>query len=329
MQRREFISLLGGAAVAWPRATAALDNRKLYRIGYLGAEAAYRGRHGLVSEMEKLGYVEGKDFIIEWRFADLKHERLLGLALELVELNVDVIVAATGRAVKEAQHATRDIPIVMAVNDDPVRMGLVTSLARPGGNTTGLSAANNETLPKQLELLNFVVPNLSRIGYLVNPISADPENPYLSNIPLSLDAAAQALKLTIQRAVVLDPSDLERAFVAMENGHVQAAVIAGGPLLNPLQRRVAELALAYKLRSIAQRREYAEVGLLMSYGESRSEFWRRTAYFVDKILKGAEPAHLPVELPTRFNLVINLRSAKTLGITIPAQLLTTADDLLE
>jgi putative tryptophan/tyrosine transport system substrate-binding protein len=217
--------------------------------------------------MEKLGYVEGKDFIIEWRFADLKHERLLGLALELVELNVDVIVAATGRAVKEAQHATRDIPIVMAVNDDPVRMGLVTSLARPGGNTTGLSAANNETLPKQLELLNFVVPNLSRIGYLVNPISADPENPYLSNIPLSLDAAAQALKLTIQRAVVLDPSDLERAFVAMENGHVQAAVIAGGPLLNPLQRRVAELALAYKLRSIAQRREYAEVGLLMSYGE--------------------------------------------------------------
>ncbi len=330
MRRRKFLGLVRGVAVVLPHVTRAQPVRRHFRIGYLAAEV---GRAVLNSyfaqEMEKLGYVEGIDFSIEWRFADWNYDRLPALALELSNLRVDVIVATTNLAVRAAQSASREIPIVMAVSNDPVRMGLVDSLARPGGNTTGLSSANDEAAAKQLHLLTSMVPNLARVGHLINAARPETVNPYLSKTPTYLQVAAQRIGIAIQRIGVANPNDFENTFSKMSNEHMQAFILDSNYLFNAETLRIAKLALTWKLPSISQRRGYAEAGGLMSYGESAREFVRRTAYFVDKILKGARPADLPVELPTRFELVINRKTANLLELTIPTQLLTIADGILE
>jgi putative tryptophan/tyrosine transport system substrate-binding protein len=274
--------------------------------------------------MKDLGYVEGNDFVIEWRSADWKFERLRELAVELVKLKVDVIVATTRGAVEAAQQATTTIPIVMTVSHDPVGMGLVSSLARPGGNTTGVSSANDETLVKQLDLLNLIIPNLSRVGFMVNQTSLQQQDPY--NL---LSRAAQKFSIALQRVDVIVPADIETAFVTMNEERVQVLILNSSPLFNNWQNKIAELAFRYKLPSITQRREYAVAGGLLSYGESGLQFYRRAAYFVDKILKGAKPGDLPVELPTKFELVINLKTAKALGLTVPPLLLSIADEVIE
>jgi putative tryptophan/tyrosine transport system substrate-binding protein len=327
--RRDFIMFLSGAAVAWPLAARGQkSSRRLYRIGILSGASVSESKL-FPAEMKKLGYIEGQDYVAERRFASFKYDRLPALALELVQLNVDVIVATTRPAVQAAQQATATIPIVMYVSADPVGMGLVASLARPGANTTGLSAANDETYPKQLELLNSAVPNLSRIAFLINPTDGSLQSQYISKIPNTLQDAAAKLGITMQRIDALNPADIETAFAAMKQERAQAVMMNSAPLLNALRSRVSKLAVTHKLPSISQSREYAQVGGLMSYGEGEAEIARRIAYFVDKILKGAKPADLPVELPTRFNLAINLRTAKALGLTIPPSLLVAATDVIE
>jgi putative ABC transport system substrate-binding protein len=307
--------------------------RSAFRIGYLAAERSSTSpnsrRFHLVQEMARLGYVDGKNLTVEWRFADWQFERLPDLARDLVRLKVDVIVATTQLAVRAAQNASSHIPIVMAVSTDPVRMGLVNSLARPGGNTTGISSANDETVVKQLELLRSMVPSLSRVAYLINAAPTAPPNPYLARTPSHLDVAAQKLGIDVQRVTAQEPVAINSAFDKMTTTHVNALIVASNYLFNAQRMKVARLALDHKLPSISQRAEYAAAGGLMSYGESASEFGRRTAYFVDKILKGAKPADLPVELPVRFQLVINQKTAYALQLSIPTQLQTIADEIIE
>jgi putative ABC transport system substrate-binding protein len=337
LKRRDFIKFIAGSAActatAVPHLTPAQQAKKVYRVGYLAGErrpsTILTGEHAFFQAMKEIGYLEGRDFVVEWRFAEWKYEELSDLALELVQSKVDVIVATTQIAVEAAQDATTTIPIVMAVSVDPVQLGLVASLARPGHNTTGLSSMNDDIYSRQLELLRSFVPTLLRIGLLQNPARLGPTNPYLHNIPKKLYLAAQKLGVTIDQELVKYPDDLPKAFSSLYQRRIQALMMTSTPLLNTERANIAKFALDYGLPSITQRRDYPVAGGLMSYGESWWEFNRRAAYYVDKILKGAKPADLPVEQPTRFQLVINLKAAKALGLTIPAHLLTTADELLE
>jgi putative tryptophan/tyrosine transport system substrate-binding protein len=333
LKRRDFIKFIAGSAAGAATAVAnpapAQQPNKIYRIGYLAGNSISTGQQFFLQAMKEFGYLEGRDFVVEWRFAEWKYENLSDLALELVQSKVDVIVAVTGPAVVAAQDATTTVPIVMAVSVDPVQLGLVASLARPGHNTTGLSSMNDDIYSRQLELLHSLLPTLSRVGLLQNSTKLGPDNPYLHNIPKKLSLAAQKLGITIDQELVKYPDDLPKAFSSLYQRRIQALTMTSTPLLNTERVNIAKLALDYGLPSITQRREYAVAGGLMSYGESGWEFYRRAAYYVDKILKGAKPGDLPVEQPTRFQLVINLRVAKALGLTIPAHLLVTADELLE
>jgi putative ABC transport system substrate-binding protein len=337
LKRRDFIRLIAGsaagAATAIPHPAPAQQAKKVYRIGYLAGEARPNsistGEHAFLQAMKAFGYLEGRDFVVEWRFAEWKYENLSDLALELVQSKIDVIVATTRIAVEAAQDATTTIPIVMAVSVDPAQMGLVASLARPGHNTTGLSSMNDDTYSRQLELLRSLVPTLLRLGLLENPARLGPYNPYVLNIPRKLYLAAQSLGITVEHEMVKHPADLPDALSSLYQRRIQALMMTSTPLLNTERATIAKLALDYGLPSITQRRDYPIAGGLMSYGESGWEFYRRIAYYVDKILKGAKPGDLPVEQPTRFLLVINLKVAKLLGLAMPAHLLVTADELLE
>jgi putative ABC transport system substrate-binding protein len=332
VRRRDFIALFGGiAAMPALRQARAQNTAKVFRIGYLAGETSRDpsrpANPAFVNSMRDLGYVEGQNYVVEWRRADWQYERMSELARELVQLGVDVIVATTQPAVKAAQRATTQIPIVMAISVDPVSAGLVASLARPGGNTTGLSSANEGTTLKQLDLLALLTPGLSRIAYLVNPAGVtalDPKRP----LSRALSLGAQKLNLTIQRIDVYNPADIDNAFARMGADRIEAVMTNSSPLLNSRASQVAALALAHRLPSIAQRREYVLAGGLLSYGESGADFVRRTAYYVDKILKGAKPADLPVELATRFYLAINRKTAAALELTIPPQLIAAADDVI-
>ena len=333
MRRRDFLGLLGVAAAVRPTIANAQKNGRAFRIGYLAAERSStspNSRHShFVQEMASLGYVDGKNLTIEWRFADWQFERLPDLARDLARLKVDVIVATTQLAVRAAQNASSHIPIVMSVSTDPVRMGLVNSLAHPGGNTTGISSANDETVVKQLDLLRLMVPNLARVAYLINAAPTASPNPYLARTPTHLDVAAQKLGIEVQRIAAQEPAAINSAFDKMRTAQVHALIVASNYLFNAQRTNVARLALDRKLPSISQRAEYAAAGGLMSYGESASGFGRRTAHFVDKILKGAKPADLPVELPVRFQLVVNQKTADALHLSIPMQLRTIADEIIE
>jgi putative ABC transport system substrate-binding protein len=274
--------------------------------------------------MRELGYVEGKDFITEWRSAEGRYERFPELAAELVQLKVDVIVVPVTAAIRPMQQATDKIPIVMAYSTDPVGNGLVASLARPGGNTTGLAGSSDDTAPKQLELLAMAVPNISRIGLLGNPAT-----PTYSSVLKGAINAAQKAGLSIVPIGASNPQQIDNAFTAFTNERVQAVMVAVDAVLFGQRQRLAELALTNRLPSMFSLREYAAAGGLMSYGENLSDFLRRAASFVDKILKGAKPGDLPIEQPTKFHLVINRKTAEALGITIPPELYIFADEVIE
>ena len=327
MKRRAFITLLGGAAAAWQLAARAQQTGKVWRIGWLSGgsrEATSRLDGAFLQSMREIGYVEGRDFVMESRFADGKYERYSEFAAEFVRLKVDVILTGATSAIRALQRATTTIPIVLAYSTDPVGNGFVASLAHPGGNITGLSSSSDDTSPKQLELVATVVPSVSRIGLVGNPAS-----PPYADVRKSAQNAAQKVGLTLVTVEARNPQEIESAFAAFGKERVQAFIAAGDAVFFTQRRQIADLALKNRLPSIFSQREYAEAGGLMSYGENLSEFFRRAASFVDKIFKGAKPGDLPIEQPTRFNLVINRKTADALGVTIPPQLYIFADEVIE
>ena len=297
------------------------------RIGYLEAVSpsisAVRTeafRQGL----RELGYVEGKNIVTEYRYAEGKRDRLPALAAELVRLKVDVIVTAGASATRAAKKATSTIPIVMAQDSDPVGKGVVASLARPGGNITGLSTLAPEISGKQLELLKEIIPKLSRVAVLGT--STRPGN---AQTLREVELAAGAFKVEVRYLDVLDPKKIETAFGAARKERADAVLVLAGRILISHRTQVVELAVKSRLPAIYPFPVYVEAGGLMSYGVRRSDLFRRAATYVDKILKGANPAELPVEQPTKFELVINLKTAKALGITIPPTLLLQATKVIK
>ena len=327
MNRREMIAALGSTAVAWPLAARAQQASKLWRICYLSAvsrESSARSYAALQQGMRDLGYVEGKDFVLEWRSVEGKYERFSEIMTELVRLKVDVIVTGVTAALPALQRASSTIPIVMAYSTDPVGNGLVASLAHPGGNITGLAGSSDDSSPKQLELLTTVIPNVSRIGLLGNP---DTET-YSSVLKRAQDAT-QKIGLSVVPIEARNPKEIENAFAAIARERMSAVMVASDAILFGQRQRIAELALNNRLPTMFSLREYAEAGGLMSYGENIADFFRRSAFYVDKIFKGAKPGELPIEQPTRFNLVINRKTADALGVAIPPQLYIFADEVIE
>ena len=327
MKRRAFITLLGGAAVAWPLAAGAQQARKVWRIGFLSAvsrESSFRSYAALQQGMRELGYVEGNDFVIEWRSVEGKYERFPEIVGELVRLKLDVIVTGVTAALPALQRGTSTIPIVMAYSTDPVGNGIVASLAHPGGNITGLAGSSDDSSPKQLELLTAVIPSVSRIGLLGNP---DTET--YSSVLKRAQEAAQKVSLSIVPMEARNRQEIENAFAVFAKERISAIMVASDAILFGQRERVAELALNNRLPTMFSLREYAEAGGLMSYGENIADFFRRSAFYVDKIFKGAKPGELPIEQPTRFNLVINRKTADALGVAIPPQLYIFADEVIE
>ena len=304
----------------------AQQTTKVPRIGYLtGASPSSMSarteafRQGL----RELGYVEGKNIVIEYRYAEEKLDRLPALAAELVRLKVDVIVSGGPGATRPAKEATNTIPVVMTFDNDPVANGFVASLARPGGNITGLSTLAPEISGKQLELLKEIVPKLSRVAVLGS--STNPGNAHTLK---ETELAAGALAVKLQYLDVREPRDIETAFRAAGKGRAEAVLVLGNPVLASQRTQFANLAVKTRLPAIYWRSDIVESGGLMSYGVSFSDLDRRAATYVDKILKGAKPADLPVEQPTKFELVINLKAAKQIGLTIPPNVLARADRVI-
>jgi putative ABC transport system substrate-binding protein len=327
MRRREFIALLGGVAAAWPLTARGQQGAKVWRIGFLAgapSEANLRNYASFVDGMRELGYVEKKDFVIETRSASGQYERFPELAAELIRLKVDVIVTAAGAAVRTLQDATTTIPIVWVYSTDPVGNRFVASLARPGGNITGLAASSNDTAPKQLELLAMIAPSASRIGVLGNP-----KNPNFASVLKNAQVAGERAGFSITPVTAGNVEEIERAFAAFDKQGIRGVIATTDAVFFAQRQHIAELALARRLPTMFSQREYVEAGGLMSYGENLSDFFRRAAVFVDKIFKGAKPADLPIEQPTRFHLVINHNTADALGLTIPPQLYTFADEVIE
>ena len=327
MNRRTFLSALTGSLLAAPLAAGAQQVGKVSRIGYLSAgsdTANPRVREAFRQGLRELGWVEGQNIIIEYRWAEGRFDRLPDLAAELVRLKVDVLVAAPTPAALAAKNATGTIPIVGMSLTDPIGLGLVASLARPGGNVTGVSySVGAEIFGKDLELLKEVVPRVRRVAVLSNP--ASPARPLtISNVK----DAARSLGLQLQLLEARGPRDFDGAFAAMAKERVGALLVVTDPAFIPHRARLVDLAVKNRLPSIFTQREDAEAGGLMSYGPRLSDLHRRGATYVDKILKGAKPADLPVEQPTKFELVINLKTAKALGLTIPQSLLGRADEVI-
>jgi putative ABC transport system substrate-binding protein len=274
--------------------------------------------------MHELGYVEGKNLVIEARFADGVYDRLPGLAAELVELKVDVILADASPAIRSAQKVTTTIPIVMGSTGDPVGSGFVQSLARPGGNITGLALMSSDASAKLLDLLREVVPHLSRVAVLVSPSSST-----YRAIVQNVHAAGKDAGIEIVPVEAQTPLEIESGFAVMARAKSEAVMIGINPFLVQQRGQIAELASKYRVPSISGDRLYPEAGGLMSYGQNIPNNFRRAATYVDKILKGAKPAALPVEQPTKFELVINLKTAKAIGLTIPQSLLLRADEVIQ
>ena len=301
--------------------------KKIPRIGYLSSfdpATDSAGTEAIRFALRELGYVEGQNIVTEYRYAEGKLDRFPELAAELVRLKVDIIVAAGGiGTVRAPMKATKTIPIVMAgLPADPVEAGLVESLARPGGNVTGLASLSRELAGKRLELLKEAVPKLVRVAVLYEPRSN------LREVKEDLPVAASALGLTVRSWEVRAADDFDNVFAALNKQRPDGLYISGGPLMIINQKRTAGFALKSRLPSMYGNRERVESGGLMSYGADQADIYRRVAYYVDKILKGAKPADLPVEQPTKFELVINLKTAKQIGLTIPPNVLARADRVI-
>ncbi len=329
MKRREFIAVLSGAAVAWPLGGSAQQAAKVPRIGYLTGNLASNPhtREAFLQGLRDLGYVEGRNVLIEYRDVEGKYERLPALAAELVALEVDVILAAGTPQPLAAKQATSTIPIVFAGAADPVGSGLVTSLARPGGNVTGLSLLSPELVGKCLELLKQAVPGVSRVAVLWQPGGSGERTE--KDMLKGAEVAGRALGVRLQFVEARGPADFDRAFSDITRARAGALTVLASNMILGERRRLANLAAKNRLAAVYPLREFVDAGGLMAYGPDLVDVFRRAATYVDKILKGAKPADLPVEQPTRFELVINLKTAKALGLQIPPTLLTRADEVIE
>jgi putative tryptophan/tyrosine transport system substrate-binding protein len=326
MRRRDFITLLGGAAAAWPLAARAQHGGQLTTIGLLGSStvaAQSQWTAAFVQRMRELGWTEGRNLRIEYRWAEGHTERLPELADELVRLKVDIIVTHNTPPPLAAKRATSVIPIVFATAGDPVGTGIVASLARPGGNVTGLSSQSPDAAGKRLELLRELVPGLRRLAVLT-----DIGNPFTEREKSEVQRAARILGLELAAVEIRRAEDIDSAFQGLQM-HVQALYVPAVPLFFANRARINSLALAVRLPTMHLVREYVEAGGLMSYGPNWPDMWRHAADLVDKILRGAKPADIPVQQPTKFDLVVNMTTAKALGLNIPDKLLALADEVIE
>ena len=327
LRRRQLLLALGAGALAPSLASFAQQPPAMVaRIGFLGSESAsgYVSRvNALRAGLRDLGYVEGRNIVIEFRWAEGNYERLPDLAAELVRLKLDVIVTHAIPGTRAAKRATTTIPIVMAVGLDPVAMGLIASLARPGGNITGSTFFGPELSAKRLELLKDAMPRIMRVAFIVNP-----DNPGMVLGLQAMESTARLLKMESEIIEVRSPKEFDGAFAAMAKRRVDAVAVQEDPLFIANAGAIANLATKQRLPSIGFT-EFAETGGLIGYGANYPEMFRRAAYFVDRILKGAKPGELPVEQPTKFELVVNMKTAKALGLKIPNSILVRADRVIE
>ena len=329
IDRRTFLAGTGAVLLATPLAAEGQPTANIPRVGFLSPSSLSDPRtsryfQALRQGLREQGYMEGQNILIEPRWAEGKYDRLPGLATELVRLKIAVIVTYGGVATQAAQQATGTIPIVMAVVQEPVSTGLVASLARPGGNITGMSSMSPELIGKELEILKEVAPKVSRVAILGNPAQ-------IGHAPQVRQAqdTARALGVGLQILEARDPSEIDKAFAAITTERAGAIIVLPDSMLLDHRARIAGLAARRHLPLISAMADHAEAGGLMAYGPSVSNMFRRAAIYVDKILKGAKPGDLPVEQPTKFDLVINLKTAKALGLTIPPSLLARADEVIQ
>ena len=329
MKRREFITLIGGAAaasIAWPLAAIAQQSGKLRTIGFLGPNTRSGASDwvaALAQRLRELGWIEGRTVTIEYRWAEGREERLAEIAAEFVRLKVDVIVTSGTPAVMASKQATSVIPIVFATAGDPVGSGLVASLARPGGNVTGLATLVADLAGKRLELLREIVPGLGRLAIMGNA-----SNPFTVLELDEVQAAAGTLGLEVVTLEIRRAQDIAPAFEALKS-RVDALYVCTDALANTNRIRISTSALGVRLPTMHGSRDYVEAGGLMSYGPNYPDLFRRSADYVDKILHGAKPGDIPVEQPTKYELVLNLTTAKALGLTVPLPLLARADEVIE
>ena len=316
--------------MAFARIAVAQGTARPRRIGFLGARSRSTPSQpdvyydAFVKGLRELGYVEGRNIVVEWRFADGRYDRLPELAAELVRANVEVIVTHSTPGTREAQRATRTIPIVTAASLDAIASGFSTNLSKPSSNITGLTLMVMDLTPKQLELTRLMIPNLARAGLLINPgNTAHPE------FQASLRAAGQGAGIEIVSVEARTVEDIGRAFAQLESQGIGAAVIAADSFFIGQRRAIAEAAIRNRVLSMSSYREDVEAGCLISYGQNTAEFYRRAARYVDKLLRGAKPADLPIEQPTNIHLALNRSTAKLLGLTIPKELLLRADEVLD
>lgn len=319
MQRRKFITLVGGAAVTWPLAARA-QQTKVPRLGVLLVGSREPFSREFWEGLRELGYIDGQNIQIEFRSAEGKLNLLPELAAELVRLKVDIIIASETPSVQAAKRATNEIPIIMAPSGDPVGTGLIASLARPGGNVTGLSAAAAELAGKSLELIREILPSARRVAAL-----ADPTNPFTKPFLEQIQLAGRTMGIEIEVVIVRGTEEFDAAFAEMERNRMDAVIVQ--PTLP--RARIVDLVQKHRLPAVSGNRAFADAGGLMSYAGSLVDRYRNAAPYVDKILKGAKPADLPVQQPTKFELVINLKAARALGLTVPPSLLTRADEVIE
>ena len=330
IQRRSFMALVSGSFLAAPFAAEAQQPGKVRRLGYLSLFSRsnpYPPSEAFWQGMRDLGWVDGQNIAIEWRFAEGDAQRLPALAAELVRLKVDLIFAETTPVARAAKQATTTIPIVFSPLADPIGSGLVASLARPGGNITGSSFLGAELVRKRLELFKDAVPGMTRVAVLVHP--GDPSEATVNSMLEDANVAARASGVRLQRFDAQDAHEFDRAFAAMSRERVGGLMLVPSAMFFDQRRRIVDLAIKNRLPVMYFFREFAEAGGLMSYGPNFRELFRRAASYVDKVLKCAKPADLPIEQPTKFELVINLKTAKALGLTIPQSLLLRADEVIQ
>jgi putative ABC transport system substrate-binding protein len=327
MDRRTFVSAAAGALLVKAIPASAQPAKKVPRIGVLHAgpqATASQFVAPFTQGLREHGSVEGQNVVVEHRFGDNRLDRINEIAAELVRLKVDVIVTNADVAIAAVKQQTQTIPIVMASSTDPVGTGFVASLARPGGNVTGLTGLSPELSAKRLELLKEVVPGLSRVAIMWNP---DVRGAVLNY--KETESAARSLRLQLQSVEVSRADDFDRAFSALTTGRAEALMVVGSTLVFTNRDQIANLAQKHRLPSMYANREYVDAGGLIAYGPNLADAWWRAATYVDRILKGAKPAELPVEQPTEFKLVINLKTAKALGLTLPPSLLRRADEVIQ
>jgi putative tryptophan/tyrosine transport system substrate-binding protein len=332
VRRREFIGLLAGAT-AWPMAARAQQPERTRRIGILSPgrtelpDPTFNMLTAFLQGLRELGYTEGQNLTVERKYANGNSNQLRELAAELVRGKPDIIVAFSTTAARPAKQATPTIPIVAVAMADPVADELVASLARPGGNVTGTTFLGPELVSKRLQLLREVIPGLSRVAALWHPNAYSERT--MAGVRNEIEVAARTLGLQLQLVPAVSPDDLVDAFTAMANEHADALIVMPSPMLFGEYKRIVSVAEKNRLPAMGAAREFVDLGGLMSYGANLPDLSRQTATYADKILKGAKPAELPVEQPTKFEFVINLRSAKALGLSVSPSLLAQADDLIE